>query len=198
MKRRAPLLSALLYAAALAGANPAAAQEVTPELLATLKAGLSGDMRKLALAEAPGRSYDAGFRTAAGEDTTLAAEAAGRIALVNFWATWCAPCREEMPALNALEKELGGPDFTVITIATGPNNPAKIDRFMEDEGIDALPRHTDQRAALGRQAGVLGLPVTMILDREGRELGRLTGGADWASPEARALIEALIAGEPAS
>ncbi|WP_239031746.1 TlpA disulfide reductase family protein [Paroceanicella profunda] len=194
---RAPLIAVMLYAAALAGANPAAAGEVTPALLASLKAGLAGDMRKLALLDAPGRSYDATFRTESGETRSLADEA-GKIVLVNFWATWCAPCREEMPQLNALQKDLGGPDFTVLTIATGPNNPAKIADFMEDEGIDALPRHTDQRAALGRQAGVLGLPVTLILDREGRELGRLTGGADWAAPEARALIEALIAGEPAS
>jgi thiol-disulfide isomerase/thioredoxin len=112
--------------------------------------------------------------------------------LVNFWATWCAPCRKEMPQLNALQKEFGGDDFQVLTIATGRNSEEGIKRFFEEAGVDSLPRHQDPKQKLASQMGVFGLPISVLLDREGREIARLQGDAEWDSESARAIIAALI------
>ncbi|HEU0222000.1 MAG TPA: TlpA disulfide reductase family protein [Paracoccaceae bacterium] len=191
MRALAPLAAALFYACLALLASPVRA-DLPAEVLDELRAMRAGDMRKLALHDRPAAPLAAAFIGEDGAERTLAADR-GRLVLLNFWATWCAPCREEMPALNALQKTLGGPDFAVLTVATGRNSPAAMRKFFAEHGIDALPLHADPKAALGREAGVLGLPVTLILDREGREIGRLTGGADWNAPEAHALIERLIA-----
>ncbi|MFV0246277.1 MAG: TlpA family protein disulfide reductase [Qingshengfaniella sp.] len=117
----------------------------------------------------------------------------GKVVLVNFWATWCAPCREEMPALDALQAQYGGDDFQVLPIATGPNPPAALTRFFTEEGIAHLPLYTDPNQALARAFGVLGLPLTLILDRNGQEVARLIGDAEWDGDSARAIVEGLIA-----
>lgn len=117
----------------------------------------------------------------------------GKVLLVNFWATWCAPCREEMPSLDAVQAELGGDDFEVLTVAAGRNPPEAIARFFDEEGIENLPRLTDARMELARSFGVMGLPVTVLVDREGREAARLIGDADWNSDAAKLAITGLMA-----
>jgi thiol-disulfide isomerase/thioredoxin len=117
----------------------------------------------------------------------------GRVVVLNFWATWCAPCRVEMPMLDALQAEFGGPDFAVVPVATGRNAPEGIQRFYAEAGIRDLPVFLDPRQALAREMAVLGLPVTVILNRDGQEVGRLTGEADWHSDSARAIVAELIA-----
>ena len=190
--RKAPLLilraltiPLLVYTAALAAANPGLAQG--PDLSALRE----GDMRKLVVADDPLPAPDVPFTAPDGSQTTLAASN-GKVRLVNFWATWCAPCREEMPALQALQQDLGGADFEVLLVATGRNAPEGIARFFSEEGI-TMQTALDPKGTLGRAAGIAGLPVTLVLDREGREVARLTGGADWASPSARAIVAALVA-----
>lgn len=150
-----------------------------------------GDMTKLQFAQAPGSAV--AFASETGEDMTFAAYE-GKYALVNFWATWCAPCRKEMPQLAELQAEFGGEDFEVVTIATGRNPRPAMEAFFEEIGVNNLPMHTDASSALARDMGVLGLPVTLILDPSGQEIARLQGDADWASPEAKAIIAALIDG----
>ncbi|EYD72022.1 TlpA family protein disulfide reductase [Limimaricola hongkongensis] len=172
-----------LYMAATGLANAAPAE---------LEALREGDMRKLAIHAEPQRGSDVAFESEAGGEITLA-QYEGKPVLVNFWATWCAPCRVEMPQLAALQGEYGGEDFEVVTIATGRNDPAGMERFLAEIGAESLPRHKDPRQALARDLGVLGLPVTLILDAEGQEIGRLQGEADWSSDSARAIVEALIA-----
>ena len=113
--------------------------------------------------------------------------------LVNFWATWCAPCREEMPSLDALQDQLGGDDFQVLTIAAGRNSPQAIEKFFTETGIENLPTLTDPKMELARAFGVFGLPVTVLIDAEGNEVARLMGEADWSAPEAVAVIEQLKA-----
>ena len=190
--RKAPLLilraltiPLLVYTAALAAANPGLAEGTD------LSALREGDMRKLVVADDPLPAPDVPFTAPDGSQTTLAASN-GKVRLVNFWATWCAPCREEMPALQALQQDLGGADFEVLLVATGRNAPEGIARFFSEEGI-TMQTALDPKGALGRAAGIAGLPVTLVLDREGREVARLTGGADWASPSARAIVAALVA-----
>jgi len=179
------LLSALLYTAIAVVANTATADMTA---ISNLR---DGDMRKLVLHSTPVAASDTPFRSETGEDITLAVYH-GQIVVVNFWATWCAPCRKEMPQLSALQRDLGGDDLQVVTIATGRNPLPAMQRFFADINVDNLPLHTDARQSLARSLGVLGLPVTIILDRDGNEIGRLQGDADWSSDSAKAILIALI------
>ncbi|WP_231388476.1 TlpA disulfide reductase family protein [Pseudooceanicola algae] len=122
------------------------------------------------------------------------ADYAGKWVVLNFWAVWCGPCKEEMPTLAALETARGGDDFAVVTLATGPNPPVAVAHFLESNGGANLPRWRDPKSAQGRQAAVLAMPVTLIVNPEGAEVARLIGGADWNAPEAHAVLDALAAG----
>ena len=121
------------------------------------------------------------------------ADYTGQYVLLNFWATWCAPCREEMPSLQTLQDTLGGDNFQVVTLATGRNPPQAIRRFFDEEGVTTLPEHRDINQQIAREMGIFGLPITVILDPDGNEIARLRGDADWASPEAVAILEAISA-----
>lgn len=179
------LRSALLYTALAVVANTGIAQT------ADIAALREGDMRKLTIHSTPMASSDVPFMGADGSEMTLAAYQ-GQYVVLNFWATWCAPCRKEMPHLATLQSELGGDAMQVVTIATGRNPRPAMERFFADIGVDNLPLHTDARQALARSLGVLGLPITIILDPQGREIGRLQGDADWSSDSALAIMRALI------
>ena len=151
----------------------------------------AGAMKKLVLAENPAPAPDVAF-TAEGGDAARLADFRGHPMVVNFWATWCAPCRKEMPSLDALQAEFADTPFRVMTIATGRSPMPAIERFFEETGVTHLPRHSDPQMALSRAMGVLGLPVSVVIDAEGREVGRLIGDADWSSAEAKALVAALL------
>ncbi|MDP3341590.1 TlpA disulfide reductase family protein [Frigidibacter sp.] len=179
--------SAVLYTALALGANPAFA---APDLVPFLQ----GDMRKLVLADEPAAPLDAVVIDAADAEVPLSSYR-GKYVLLNFWATWCPPCRAEMPALDRLQAELGGERFAVVTIATGRNPVPAIKDFFASASITHLPMLRDPKQTLARQMAVLGLPVTVILDPEGREIARMQGDAHWDGPEAKALIAALIASE---
>lgn len=175
-------LLAVLYTGLALCANPALAEDVS--------ALLTGEMAKLTLAE-PAALPEVPLITMSDEEAGLEAYR-GKWVVLNFWATWCAPCREEMPALDRLQAAM--PDLAVIPVATGRNAPEAITRFWEDAGISHLIPLRDPKSALARQIGVAGLPVTLIVDPEGREVGRLIGDAEWDAPEAQALLKALMAG----
>jgi thiol-disulfide isomerase/thioredoxin len=183
---------ALLYAVLLACANPAAAAGLAPDARAEIEAMRQGDMRKLIVHETPVAAPDIPFTDRDGNSTTLAASN-GRYRVVNFWATWCAPCRHEMPTLDALQRDRGGPDLEVIVIATGRNTLESIDDFLAEAEITSLTTWLDPKSRLAAAMNVPGLPVTVILDRDGDEVARLLGGADWNSPDANAILDTLIA-----
>ena len=178
------LKPAVLYTALILAANAAAADP------ASLAAEATGDMRKLAFHEAPKDVPEVTLELLDGGAARLS-DYGGEPVVLNFWATWCAPCREEMPSLDRLQAEMGD-RLEVITVATGRNAPAGIRRFFEEEGIEHLPMLADPDQELARGMAVLGLPVTVILDAEGREIARLTGGAEWDTPEAKAILEAVV------
>ncbi|WP_319826220.1 TlpA disulfide reductase family protein [Thalassovita sp.] len=180
----------VLYTALALGANATWAADPALEALR------AGDMKKLVLHEAPRDVPEVAFIAEDGSTMTLAAYR-GKTVLVNFWATWCAPCRKEMPSLAALQAEFGSDSFAVVTIATGRNPPPAMQKFFDQAGVTNLPLHRDPKQALARQMAVLGLPVTVVLTPEGQEIGRLIGDADWHSDEARTLVRALL-GQPAS
>lgn len=186
------LLSTLIYAGLLLGANPAGAQVLSPADRAAVEALRTGDLRKLVVHAEPVAVPDIAMTDREGAAHRLA-DSDGRLRLVNFWATWCAPCREEYPALDALQRDLKGPDFEVIPIATGRNSPEAIDKFKAEAGITSLTSYLDPKSELARAMDVPGLPVTLILNREGAEIARLLGGADWNSAAARQIIAYLTA-----
>ena len=179
------LRSALLYTALACVANSGAADVTTAEALR------EGDMRKLIFHSEAIPASDVPFMSEDGEEMTLA-DYQGQHVVLNFWATWCAPCRHEMPHLSALQDAMGGDDLSVVTIATGRNPLPGMQRFFADIDVDNLPLHTDARQSLARGMGVLGLPVTIILDPDGNEIARMQGDADWSSDNARAILATLI------
>ncbi|MBF9058909.1 redoxin domain-containing protein [Rhodobacterales bacterium HKCCSP123] len=183
------LRSAALYIGAALCANLGAQSAVAQDL----SAYLTGEMRGLVIHAEPVAASSLPF-VRADETEGALADYAGQYVVLNFWATWCAPCREEMPSLQTLQTTLGGDGFSVVTLATGRNPPQAIRRFFEEIGVDALPQHRDINQQIAREMGVFGLPITVILNPEGQEIARLRGDAHWDSPEAIALIEALLAG----
>ena len=116
----------------------------------------------------------------------------GRVVLINFWATWCAPCLAEMPSLNRLQMALGGADFQIITIATGRNENADIESFFTTQNITHLTRYRDPNLRLALALGAGSLPTTVLMDRDGFIIARLQGEADWDSEAALSLIERLM------
>ena len=123
---------------------------------------------------------------------------AGKIVLLNLWATWCVPCREEMPALDALEAELGGQDFAVVAVNIDKGGPEKAAKFLKETGAAQLPLYTDPTGKLFATVKAVGMPTTLILDRNGKEIARLVGPADWASAEALAAIKAAMTAQTSS
>lgn len=176
-------LSVVLYTALALGANAAAAD---PALLALRE----GSMKKLTFHSAPVAVPDIALLDLQDGEHRLA-DYHGKHLLVNFWATWCAPCRTEMPGLDRLQAEFGGDGFQVLTIASGRNPVPGIERFFAEAGIEHLPVLRDPKSDLSRAMGVMGLPVSVILNPEGQEIARLIGDAQWDGDSARAIITAL-------
>lgn len=179
------LVAALMYTALLSGANLAHAD------MSAIAAMRSGDMGKLNIhSEAKAVSAQAYIKEDGSEGTL--ADHTGKIILLNFWATWCAPCRKEMPMLSELQRELGGDNFEVLTLATGRNALPAMKKFFNEIGVDNLPLHRDPKQKIARDMGVLGLPITVILNTDGKEIARLRGDADWASDNAKDILRAII------
>lgn len=156
----------------------------------------SHGLEKLVRANTPKPLPTIGFSDGEGRQRSLS-EWRGKVILVNLWATWCAPCRVEMPSLDRLQAKLGGPDFAVIPISLDWSGPDKPRQFLEKNKLGNLPLYLDNSKTLMQSLNVPGLPLSVLIDREGRELARLAGAAEWDSPEAEAIIRAAISGEGA-
>jgi thiol-disulfide isomerase/thioredoxin len=182
-------MAAVLYLALASFAN---GQVLDSGTRAEIEALREGEMRKLNLHSQARPAGTQPFTDRSGAEHRLA-ESNGKVRLVNFWATWCAPCRVEKPALDALAADLTGSEFEVIAIATGRHDLEAIDRFNADVGVTHLATYLDASNGLAVAMGVPGLPVTVLLNREGEEIGRLMGGADWDTASARAILEKIIA-----
>jgi len=139
---------------------------------------------------------DIGFQTPDGEPRTLA-DFSGRVVLLNLWATWCVPCREEMPSLDALEATMGGDAFQVLPVSIDTvDTPEGPQDFYAEYGIAELELYIDPSARMLSdlsRAGIRGgLPTTILVDENGCSLGVVEGPADWAGPDALALIRAAL------
>ncbi len=158
---------------------------------ATLSSFTVGEMRAFrTVSNAPGQPRGP-VLTADRNEITLA-DRRGKVILVNFWATWCPPCVVEMPALDALQARLGSDDFEVVAISMD-RRMEEAEDFYAERGLENLALYFDPNMNMGFAAGARGLPLSVLYDRQGQEIGRLDGDADWASPEAIALMEAAIA-----
>ncbi|MEM7524609.1 MAG: TlpA disulfide reductase family protein [Pseudomonadota bacterium] len=179
-------LAAMLYGALALGATPAAA-ELSAAEIAALKEARAGDMKKLVIHKAPRDRLERQFLTERDAAKTMA-DFEGKVMVVNFWATWCPPCRKEMPYLDALKGEIGGDDIDVIAISMDRASPEKITDFYRSIDAQHLDIYREPTLRIGTEAGVLGMPVTIILDRQGREVARLQGEAKWDGPDALDII----------
>ena len=172
------------------GACAAAAS--TAQALAPLA---RGEVAALSVAKRPREATPLTF---SGPDEALLTLAAfkGRTVLLNLWATWCVPCREEMPSLDKLQSRLGGPDFEVVAINIDTTRLDRRQAFLKEAGVEKLAFYTDRSAdvfqALKKAGKVVGLPTTLLIDPDGCELGVMPGPADWASEDAASLVQAAL------
>ncbi|MFS8036201.1 thiol:disulfide interchange protein TlpA [Xanthobacter sp. AM11] len=178
---------------AATAADPACAGTV--ERARALAPLVKGDVAGLALATEPRRLPPLAFTDAAGKPVSLS-DLKGRVLLVNLWATWCVPCRKEMPALDALEGAAGGPDFQVVAINLDTRDPEKPRTFLSDIGVKHLAYFADPATrtfqSLRTVGRGFGLPTTLLVDRDGCEMAYLAGPAEWGGDDARALIQAAV------
>jgi thiol-disulfide isomerase/thioredoxin len=175
-------------------ADSAACQAKT-EKLEAVDAAARGEVAAILAANPPRSVKDLAFNAPDGSPMTLA-NLSGKTLLVNLWATWCAPCREEMPALNQLQKEMGSETFEVVAVNVDTGGDEKPMRFLEETKVDALGYYRDSTLGLfnelKRRGLALGLPVTLLVDDEGCMIGHMNGPAEWASDDAKRLIEAAM------
>ena len=112
--------------------------------------------------------------------------------LINFWATWCSPCTKEMPSLNELQSKFEKNQLKIVTIATGRNNPNKIVNFFEEYNLSNLENYRDPKGKLALDLGVIGLPFSIIISRDKKDIARLIGPFDWSKKEVEDLFLELI------
>ncbi len=202
----APILGALAVVAAgavlygtVAPAGKAASDcpADSAKLAARLAPLAKGELAALQVASEPRRAEQFTFERDGGGKLTVA-DFKGRPILLNLWATWCAPCRAEMPTLDKLQAASGGSGFEVVAVNVDTARLEKRGAFLDSVGAKTLVRYADPSGdafETMRKAGrALGLPVTLVIDKNGCEVGAVEGGAKWDSAEAQALVQALKGG----
>ena len=154
-----------------------------------------GEVAAVTVPKEPKRLPDLAFSGPDGQPMSLA-DYKGRTVLVNLWATWCVPCRQEMPALDRLQAALGGPDFEVVAINIDTRNLDRPKAWLKDTGVTRLAYYADPEAKvfqdLKRVGKAIGMPTTLLVDREGCELALINGPAEWASEDALTLVRAAL------
>lgn len=162
-----------------------------------LKPLAKGELAAFLPAEAPVNLASLAFNDASGTPKTIA-DFKGRTVLLNLWATWCAPCRAEMPALDRLQAEAGSPDFEVVAVNVDLGDPGKPEAFLNEIGVAALARYRDPTMKifndLKTRGLAFGMPTTLVIDKAGCQIGALHGPAEWDSEDAKALIATARAG----
>jgi thiol-disulfide isomerase/thioredoxin len=182
-----------LKRAALADAPCASALEVAKRIAPLAK----GEVAALTVATKPRQLPDLAFVDAEGNAKKLS-DWKGRTVLVNLWATWCVPCRKEMPALDSLEGKLGSDKFAVVAVNIDTRDPEKPKAFLKDNNLTRLGYYSDAKAKvfteLKTMGLALGMPTSVLIDGEGCEIGNIAGPAEWDSEDAIKLITAATAG----
>jgi len=178
----------LIYVIASASVSPGSKE---PSALDHSNALLIGEMADFQYAHIGRNAPAIGFDYEG--DSVSLADFRGKAVLVNFWATWCAPCLKELPSLDALEARLGGAKFEVVAIASDPRGPDAAREYLDRLNIENLKLYADPTLAfVSAMGGANVLPVSILYDARGREVGRLVGEADWTSPEAVRLVASVL------
>ena len=188
------LAAALAAIAGFAVMSLVAVPESDPQVkvVAPQDADKTSGLEKLVRVEPPSVLPEVSFVDGEGRDRNLG-EWRGKVVLVNLWATWCAPCKREMPSLDRLQAKLGGADFAVLPISLDRTGPEKPRQFLTSNGLKNLDLFLDRSNTLMQTMRVPGLPLSVLVDRQGREIARLAGPAEWDSTEAETMIRAAIA-----
>ncbi len=169
--------------------TPAPVRAPAPDpLVAAAKPLVTGEVANFILYDVPEPAPAVTFADERGALRTLA-DFHGQAVLLNFWATWCVPCKREMPSLDRLEAALGSPAFQVVPLSQDRTMVNKVRAFYDEQSIAALPLYIDQSGASQRAFGITGLPSTILIDADGKVVGRMVGPAEWDSPEAIALLK---------
>jgi thiol-disulfide isomerase/thioredoxin len=176
--------------------NPAAAACAPAVAAASRLAPLAhGEVAALTMARTPFLVPELTFKDGAGRERTLK-DWRGRTVLLNLWATWCVPCRKEMPALDKLQADLGARDFEVVAVNIDTRDPQKPLAFLKETGVTHLAYYADDSAKVFQDlklAGkAFGMPTTLIVDRSGCEIGEMAGPAEWASADSVKLVSAAV------
>ncbi len=151
----------------------------------------TGAMTTFVFKKTPQPLADVSFLNADGEQVNLK-DWRGKVVLLNLWATWCGPCREEMPMLDRLQKELGSDNFEVVALAVDKAGLEGAGKFFQNINVENLRIFADPTARAGTKLRAVGMPTTILIDTQGREIGRLVGPADWESGDAKRLIAASL------
>jgi thiol-disulfide isomerase/thioredoxin len=186
---------AVLYVSETGSGNEVAAACLLDETLsAALDDRARGEVAAVQPLETPFDVSAIAFEDGDGNPASLA-DFAGRTLLVNLWATWCGPCRQEMPALDALERDEGGPDFAVVPINVDMGDPQKPKDFYVETGLNALPFFRDETMGvfndLKGQGVAFGLPISLVVGPDGCARAAINGPAEWASPDAIRLLDVM-------
>ncbi len=169
-----------------------ACSEPPPESVATVAAKKTPVSEKsFALWETPRPLPALAFEDANGQPRSLK-DFRGKVVVLNIWATWCVPCRKEMPTLDNLQAKLGGPDLEVLALSIDQAGPEVVHKFFKEIGIKHLRPYIDSTAQTLDALNVIGLPTTLLVDRQGRELGRLIGEATWDSPKMLQFLQDIV------
>jgi thiol-disulfide isomerase/thioredoxin len=205
-KSRIPLAAGVVVAGALAvfagvyatgsfkrGGSGDSACSGAVELARRIAPLAHGEVAALTMATTPLKLPDLAFEDAEGKPRKLS-EWRGKTVLVNLWATWCVPCRKEMPALDSLQTKLGGKDFEVVAVNIDTRDPEKPKNFLKEANLTALGYFTDSKAKVFQDlksiGKALGMPTSILVDGQGCEIANLAGPAEWASDDAIKLIKA--------
>ncbi|MFK8033443.1 MAG: TlpA family protein disulfide reductase [Hyphomicrobiales bacterium] len=176
-------------------ASAGASCSAQSEFAAALNPFIQGEVAAVQLADSPGYVGNLAFKSPEGSDVTLA-DWNGKTLVFNLWATWCAPCRAEMPALSKLQEELGSEEFEVLTVNIDSRGPERPLAFLEEVNISNLPLYADQTTDifnnLKKQGLAFGMPTTLIVDKNGCQIAHLSGPAHWDSDDAKALVAAAM------
>jgi thiol-disulfide isomerase/thioredoxin len=186
-----------VYGISMFAGNPAADAACRPavETAQRIAPLVHGEVAAVAVATTPLQVPDLAFTDGKGQPRKLS-DWRGRTVLLNLWATWCVPCRREMPALDALESKLGGPDFEVVAVNIDTRNTEKPRAWLKDVGVTHLAYYADPSAKVFQDLKLIGkafgMPTTMLVDPAGCEIGTIAGPAEWASKDGVKLIEAAL------
>jgi thiol-disulfide isomerase/thioredoxin len=161
-------------------------------LMPLLPTAYAAGRERFILHEAPRELPALAFTDTNGQQRALA-EFRGKVVLLNIWATWCGPCRREMPALDRVQTKLGGPDFEVAALSIDRAGSEAVKKFYAETGVRNLGLYVDTSGSAARQLNAIGLPITVLIDREGRERGRLIGPAEWDTPEMITFLRHIVA-----